>query len=85
MLPKYLGGQGFQEKLLGGPWGSLYCGFYCIFINKFFENLPGGLLFYPPLLCASGANPIKIIMPMPKFWSWRNYENSLFQCYKAVS
>jgi hypothetical protein len=29
-------------------------------------------------------NPIKIITPTPKFWSWRNYENSLFQSYKSV-
>ncbi len=25
-----------------------YFGFYCIFISKFFENLPGGSLLYPP-------------------------------------
>ncbi len=36
-------------------------------------------------LSKPGANPIKISMPTPKFWSWRNYENSLFQSYKAVS
>jgi hypothetical protein len=30
------------------------------------------------------ANPIKIITPTPKFLSWRNYKNSLFQCYTAV-
>ncbi len=30
------------------------------------------------------ANPLKIIMPMPKCLSWRNYEKSLFQSYKAV-
>jgi hypothetical protein len=35
-------------------------------------------------LVSTGANPIKIIMPTPKFWSWRNYKNSLFQSYKAV-
>ena len=29
--------------------GSPYFGFYCIFINKFFENLPWGVLFHPPL------------------------------------
>jgi hypothetical protein len=29
------GGQGFQEKVLGG---SPYFGFYCIFINKFFKT-----------------------------------------------
>ena len=39
------GGQGFQEKL---PGGSTYFAFYCIFINKFFENLPGGVLFHTP-------------------------------------
>jgi hypothetical protein len=41
-LPKFLGGgggQGFQEKF---PGGSTYFVFYCNFINKFFENLPGG-------------------------------------------
>jgi len=31
-----------------------------------------------------GANPLKIITPMPKFLSWRKYEKSLFQSYKAV-
>jgi hypothetical protein len=30
-----------------------------------------------------GANPIKLALPMPKFWSWRNYEKSLFQSYKT--
>ncbi len=48
------GGQGFQEKL---PGGSTYFGFYCVFINKFFENLSGGCCFIPPSpsppLCAS--------------------------------
>ncbi len=45
-LPKFLGGgQGFQEKL---PGGYTYFAFYCIFINKFFENLPGGVLFHTP-------------------------------------
>jgi hypothetical protein len=48
-LPKFLGGdQGFQKNL---PGGSLYFGFYCIYINKFFKNLPRGVLFHP--LCAS--------------------------------
>ncbi len=46
-LPKFLGGgQGFQEKFPGG--GSTYFAFYCIFINKFFKNLPGGVLFHTP-------------------------------------
>jgi hypothetical protein len=57
-LPKSLGGgaggQGFQEKL---PGGSINFAFYCIFINKFFKNLPGGAVLYPPStltpLCAS--------------------------------
>jgi hypothetical protein len=46
----------FRENCRGG---STYFSFYCIFINKFFENLPGGVLFhtpfppYPPPLCAS--------------------------------
>jgi hypothetical protein len=31
-----------------------------------------------------GANPIKIITPTPKFWSWCNYEKSLFQSYKTT-
>jgi hypothetical protein len=30
-----------------------------------------------------GVNPIKLAMPMPKFWSWRNHEKSLFQSYKT--
>ncbi len=30
------------------------------------------------------ANPINISMPTSKFWSWHNYDKSLFQSYKAV-
>ncbi len=45
-LPKFLGGQGFQKKL---PGGSPYFVFYCIFINKFFKNLPGGGAVSSPL------------------------------------
>jgi hypothetical protein len=45
------GGQGFKEKL---PGGSPYFVFHCFFINKFFENLPGGAVSSPhPLPCAS--------------------------------
>jgi hypothetical protein len=32
----------------------------------------------------TGANPINIITPTPKFWCCRNYNKSLFQSYKAV-
>jgi hypothetical protein len=32
----------------------------------------------------SGVNPIKVIMPPQKFRSWRSYDKSLFQSYKAV-
>ncbi len=57
-LPKFLGGvKGFRKNCYGG---STYFAFYCIFINKFFKNLPGGVLFHtpppplaPPPLCAS--------------------------------
>ena len=54
-LPKSLGGvKGFRKNCQGG---STYFAFYCIFINKFFKNLPGGCCFIPPLpltpLCAS--------------------------------
>ncbi len=59
-LPKLLrGGQGFQEKL---PGGSTYFAFYCIFINKFFKNLPGGVLFHTPPVCIY-------------VWKLRNYRN----------
>jgi hypothetical protein len=49
-LPKPLGGgHGFQEKFLGGSTYFVFYNFYCIFINKFFENLPGGgAVSYPP-------------------------------------
>ncbi len=49
------GVKGFRKNFQGG---STYFAFYCIFINKFFENLPGGVLFhtpppppYPPPVC----------------------------------
>jgi hypothetical protein len=64
-LPKFLGGvKAFRKNCLGG--GSPYFVFYCIFINKFFENLPGGVLFHPPSppspppLCASMTITVKI-------------------------
>ena len=47
-LPKFLGGgvKGFRKNCQGV---STYFAFYCIFINKFFENLPGGwCCFIPP-------------------------------------
>ncbi len=57
------GVKGFRKNCQGG---STYFAFYCIFINKFFENFPGGVLFHtplppypPPPLCAS--------MPIPHF------------------
>ncbi len=31
-----------------------------------------------------GANAIKLATPRTKFWSWRNYEKSLFQSYKTT-
>jgi hypothetical protein len=38
-LSKSLGGiKAFRKNCQGG---STYFGFYCIFINKFFKNLPG--------------------------------------------
>jgi hypothetical protein len=40
--------------------------------------------FFLVKLRNSGANPINIITPMPKFWSWHNYDKSLFQSYKAL-
>ncbi len=43
-LPKFLGGWRVSGKI---AWGSTYFGFYCIFINKFFKNLPGGCCFIP--------------------------------------
>jgi hypothetical protein len=57
-LPKFLGGvKGFKKNCQGG---YTYFAFYCILINKFFENLPGGgVLIHtplpplPPPLCAS--------------------------------
>ncbi len=45
-LPKFLGGvKGFRKNYQGGP--PIFA-FYCIFINKFFENLLGGVLFHTP-------------------------------------
>jgi hypothetical protein len=44
----------------------------------------GGLNNVESTLSRPGANPIKIIAPTPKFWSWLNYKKSLFQSYKAV-
>ncbi len=38
------GGQGFQEKI---AWGVPYFGFYCIFINKWFEICLRGVLHLP--------------------------------------
>jgi hypothetical protein len=56
------GGQGFQEKL---PGGSPYFGFYFIFIDNFFENLPGRVLFHTPLpltpLCASMCKVFEVL------------------------
>ncbi len=49
-LPKSLGGSRLSGKIAWG--GSPYFGFYWIFINKFFKNLPGGCCFIAPL-CAS--------------------------------
>jgi hypothetical protein len=39
------GVKAFRKNCLGG---SPYFGFYCIFISKFFENLPGGAISSPP-------------------------------------
>ncbi len=39
------GVKGFRKNCQGG---YTYFAFYCIFFNKFFKNLPGGLLFHPP-------------------------------------
>ncbi len=68
-LPKSLGGvKGFRKNCLGG---STYFAFYCIFINKFFENLPAGVLFHTPLppvppLCAS-MHPLLSLTPPSLF------------------
>ncbi len=55
------GGQGLKEKL---PGGSSYFGFHCIFINKFFENLPGGVLFHTP------PSPLPP-PPCVHLWKWK--------------
>ncbi len=69
-LPKSLGGiKGFRKIARGG---STYFGFYCIFINKFFENLPGvGVLFHTPLtpLTLSGSNCISKYSGSHLMWS----------------
>ncbi len=82
------GGQGFQEKL---PGGSTYFAFYCIFINKFSETLPGGVLFhtpppYPPLCASMCWSPVLISWYLTsRPWlktrigmSWKNFINDLY-------
>jgi hypothetical protein len=47
------GVKSFRKNCQGG---STYFGFYCLFINKFLENLPGGgggAVSYPPV-CICG-------------------------------
>ena len=43
----WVGGSGFQDKIARGR-GVPYFEYYHIFINKFFQNLPQGVLFHPP-------------------------------------
>jgi hypothetical protein len=50
-FPKSLGGHSFQEKLLGGGGGSLYFGFYCIFIDKCFKICIRRVILPPPPPC----------------------------------
>ena len=54
-LPKSLRGSSFSGKIDRGV--DLFWDSYCIFTNKFFENLPGGggccFISPLPLLCAS--------------------------------
>ncbi len=51
VFDNFLGGQGFQEKCIGG---SPFLGFYCIFINKCFEICLEGSYIYLP---RGGAAP----------------------------
>jgi hypothetical protein len=57
-------------------------------ISKLFQKVGKGRVCKIRLgkfrLARSGLNPIKLITPTPKFWSWRNYEKSLFQSYKDI-
>ncbi len=55
---KSLGGGGGSRVSGKIARGSTYFAFYCIFINKFFKNLPERSCFIPPL-CASMAKESK--------------------------
>ncbi len=62
-IPRGGGVKGFRKNCQGG---STYFAFYCIFINKFFKNLPGGVLFHTlspslPPLCASMTTVLNFI------------------------
>ncbi len=65
--------------------GSTYFGFYCIFINKFFKNLPGegggGAVSYPLYpLCASMIHSVhKVSYLLSDFFKSNNRQNSPFQ------
>ncbi len=56
--------------------GTPYFGFYCIFINKFFFNLPGGsydipLLLPPPLFSFMyNHNNMQQLLIMPRLLVW---------------
>jgi hypothetical protein len=71
------GGSRVSGKIAWGG-GSTYFGFYCIFINKFFENLSGGVCFVPPPplplpACIYGGNlkfSEALIRFEKSFWIW---------------
>ena len=64
--------------------GSTYFAFYCIFINKFFKNLPGGVLLHTPL-CASmlpsAPQNCKIINYVKVFFLIFDLYNTVLVCY----
>ncbi len=63
LFPKSLGVKAFRKNCQGAS----YLGFYCIFINKFFENLFGRCCIIPPLypLCASMLKNIIFLYKCP--------------------
>jgi len=68
-VPKSLGGSRLSEKM---PGGNPYFGFYCIFINKYFEICLRGASIYPP---PSPLTPLCASMPVLETASY--YDGSI--------
>ncbi len=80
-LPKFLGGvKGFRENCQGGTPILRFIAFLKFFINKFFENLPGGeCCFIPPSppypVCIYVINVITTNSRIG--WIWFDYDKLL--------